>query len=167
MQLYYGKVNWEPMFFYVVASKEALYYIGSKNTPLDEATHWVKKRYPKAILTEDTDVIAPYEAQLREYFNGNRQIFDTNMTLKGTEFQEAVWQALQTIPYGETRSYADIATQIKRPKAVRAVGSAIGANPIPIIVPCHRVIAKNGKLSGFRGGVDLKQRLLKREGIQL
>ncbi|MDM8102298.1 methylated-DNA--[protein]-cysteine S-methyltransferase [Oceanobacillus oncorhynchi] len=85
------------------------------------------------------------------------------MDLKGTAFQESVWEALQHIPYGETVSYMNIAEKIEKPKAVRAVGAAIGANPVMILVPCHRVIAKDGKLTGFRGGIPMKESLLELE----
>jgi len=102
--------------------------------------------------------------QLAEYFAGDRKKFDVPLALRGTPFQLDVWRALQRIPYGETRSYADIARAIDRPTATRAVGAANGANPIPIIIPCHRVIGTNGALTGFGGGIDVKQRLLNLEG---
>jgi len=98
--------------------------------------------------------------QLAEYFAGTRKQFDVPLALRGTPFQLEVWRALQQIPYGETRSYADIARAIGRPTATRAVGAANGANPIPIIVPCHRVIGSNGTLTGFGGGIAVKRRLL-------
>lgn len=101
--------------------------------------------------------------QLDEYFAGERKDFDLPLSLQGTEFQVQVLQALQTIPYGETTSYGAIAKQIGRPKAVRAVGAANGRNPIPIIVPCHRVIGSSGDLTGFGGGLDTKAELLRLE----
>nr|WP_286168732.1 methylated-DNA--[protein]-cysteine S-methyltransferase [Roseburia sp. 1XD42-34] len=91
---------------------------------------------------------------------GKRQKFELDVDLYGTAFQQKVWQALQQIPFGKTVTYSDIAESIEKPQAVRAVGAAIGANPIFIIVPCHRVIGKNGALTGFRGGLDMKKRLL-------
>ncbi len=108
----------------------------------------------------------PFEAvrkQLAEYFAGERKDFDVPLALSGTEFQVSVLEALQTIPYGETTSYGAIAQQIGRPKAVRAVGAANGRNPIPIIVPCHRVIGSGGDLTGFGGGLDTKEALLRLE----
>lgn len=102
-------------------------------------------------------------AQLSEYFAGERKKFDLELTLSGTEFQVSVLRALQEIPYGETSSYGAIAKQIGRPKAVRAVGAASGRNPIPIIVPCHRVIGSSGDLTGFGGGLDTKAELLRLE----
>jgi methylated-DNA-[protein]-cysteine S-methyltransferase len=98
--------------------------------------------------------------QLRLYFAGDLQIFDLPMELVGTEFQKKVWAALVTIPYGETRSYTEIALQIDAPRAVRAVGAANGRNPIPIVVPCHRVIGASGSLVGFGGGLEWKRLLL-------
>ena len=98
--------------------------------------------------------------QMQEYLSGDRKIFDLKLNSKGTPFQQKVWQALLTIPYGETTSYQAIAEQVGSPKAVRAVGAANGKNPIGIIVPCHRVIGKSGKLTGYAGGLSRKSWLL-------
>jgi methylated-DNA-[protein]-cysteine S-methyltransferase len=102
-------------------------------------------------------------SQLRAYFAGRLREFRLPLSLAGTDFQIRVWRHLQTIPYGETRSYSAIAQAIGRPSAVRAVGAANGANPVPIVVPCHRVIGANGKLVGYGGGLPLKRRLLELE----
>ncbi|MFK0310551.1 methylated-DNA--[protein]-cysteine S-methyltransferase [Pseudomonas sp. NPDC090233] len=104
--------------------------------------------------------------QLGEYFAGQRQRFELALDFAGTEFQRQVWAALLTIPFGETRSYSDIARQIGNPSAVRAVGAANGRNPISIIAPCHRVIGASGSLTGFAGGLPAKQYLLALEGRQ-
>lgn len=101
--------------------------------------------------------------QLTEYFNGQRQQFDLPIKLEGTAFQKAVWQQLQEIPFGQTWSYQAIAENISRPQSIRAVGNAVGKNPIPIIVPCHRVIRQDGSLGGFSGGIDIKIKLLEVE----
>lgn len=98
--------------------------------------------------------------QLTEYFAGGRRKFDLRLELDGTEFQRAVWQEVARIPYGETRSYGDIARAIGRPSACRAVGAANGRNPIPIVIPCHRVIGSDRRLTGFGGGLDIKEALL-------
>ena len=103
------------------------------------------------------------ERQLAEYFAGRRKSFDLALDFTGTEFQKMVWRALLTIPYGETRSYAQLAEQIGHPKAVRAVGAANGRNPISIVTPCHRVIGSNGDLTGFAGGLATKEHLLRLE----
>jgi methylated-DNA-[protein]-cysteine S-methyltransferase len=101
--------------------------------------------------------------QLEEYFSGRRRVFGLPLDLLGTEFQKRVWCALLQIPFGETRTYGDVARAIGAPRAVRAVGAANGANPIAILVPCHRVIASDGGLCGYGGGLDLKRRLLEHE----
>jgi methylated-DNA-[protein]-cysteine S-methyltransferase len=113
-------------------------------------------------MTKDNNhpLLLEAERQLNEYFEGKRKKFSVKLDFAGTEFQKAVWNALLTIPYGETRSYGEIAGQIGNPKAVRAVGAANGKNPISIIAPCHRVIGANGKLTGFAGGLAAKSRLL-------
>ena len=102
--------------------------------------------------------------QLKQYFAGERNDFELPLNAAGTEFQHAVWSALSKIPFGEMRSYGDIAREIGRPTAVRAVGAANGRNPIPIIIPCHRVIGSDGSLTGFAGGLDIKTKLLVLEG---
>ena len=102
--------------------------------------------------------------QLQNYFAGDLRKFDLPLDFQGTDFQKRVWCELETIPYGETRSYAQIAARIGAPTAVRAVGAANGANPIPIVVPCHRVIGSSGRLTGYGGGLPLKKRLLELEG---
>ena len=102
--------------------------------------------------------------ELRSYFAGTLLAFRVPLDMEGTEFQLSVWNYLTKIPYGETRSYAQVAEAIGRPKAVRAVGAANGSNPVAIIVPCHRVIGSSGKLTGYGGGLPLKKRLLELEG---
>ncbi|WP_454885923.1 methylated-DNA--[protein]-cysteine S-methyltransferase [Sphingomonas oryzagri] len=104
--------------------------------------------------------------ELGDYFAGRRTAFSVPLDMRGTDFQKSVWQALLAIPFGETRSYADIATQIGRPSATRAVGAANGRNPISIIAPCHRVIGSNGSLTGFAGGLAAKGYLLGLESRQ-
>ncbi len=108
-------------------------------------------------------ILLETQKQLNEYFEGQRQVFDLPLDFEGTEFQQKVWQALLTIPFGETRSYKQIAEQIGNVKAVRAVGAANGKNPISIIAPCHRVVGANGKLVGFAGGLENKDVLLQLE----
>lgn len=105
--------------------------------------------------------------QLDEYFAGRRQRFELPLAPQGTAFQQAVWQALLQIPFGQTSCYSALAAEIERPKAVRAVGAANGANPIAIIIPCHRVIGRDGSLTGYAGGLPRKALLLKLEGVQL
>lgn len=111
----------------------------------------------------EVDENSEIQKQLTEYENGKRKVFELPLHLIGTDFQKQVWNALLEIPYGETRSYQEIAIRIGKPKALRAVGGACNRNPIGIIVPCHRVIGKNGSLTGYAGGLSYKELLLKHE----
>ncbi|TLY60113.1 MAG: methylated-DNA--[protein]-cysteine S-methyltransferase [Gammaproteobacteria bacterium] len=117
-------------------------------------------------LVEDPQhpILLQAQRQLREYFAGHRTTFTIQLDMAGTEFQKKVWQALLAIPFGETRSYADIARQLGNPRATRAVGAANGRNPVSIITPCHRAIGSDGSLTGFAGGLDAKRYLLRLEG---
>ena len=127
------------------------------------------KRVRLAELIQDHQhpMLIRVKKQLEQYFAGQRQQFDLPLDFQGTDFQQQVWQTLLTIPYGETRSYKEIAVQIGNEKAVRAVGAANGRNPISIIAPCHRVIGSSGALVGFAGGLDKKQILLSLEQSQI
>jgi len=111
----------------------------------------------------DHPVLRETQRQLNDYFAGRLKVFSLDLDFDGTPFQKTVWHALLTIPFGETRTYSDIARQIGRPSAVRAVGAANSRNPISIVAPCHRVIGANGKLTGFAGGLDAKAHLLQLE----
>lgn len=119
----------------------------------DPEPDWIYKEKP----------LSDARQQLQEYFAGTRKAFDLPLRLNGTEFQVSVLNALQEIPYGETVSYGEIAKRIGNPKAMRAVGAANGRNPIPIVVPCHRVIGSSGDMTGFGGGIDTKEALLRLE----
>ena len=121
-------------------------------------------RPPQGELARKHALLEAAERQLREYFTGSLHVFSVQLDPQGSDFQKRVWRQLETIPYGEIRSYAQIADAIGAPRAVRAVGAANGANPIPIVIPCHRVIGSNGKLVGYGGGLPLKRRLLDLEG---
>jgi O-6-methylguanine DNA methyltransferase len=124
---------------------------------------WLRRCMPGATCVEG---FAPNRAairQIQEYLEGKRCAFDLALDLRGTAFQLEVWSALREIPYGETRTYAEQARAIGRPRATRAVGTANGANPLSLVVPCHRVIASGGRLGGYGGGLDLKRRLLAME----
>jgi methylated-DNA-[protein]-cysteine S-methyltransferase len=126
-----------------------------------------RKKQPHPQWKENDKPFATAIDQLREYFAGKREQFALPLVLDGTPFQLSVWRNLRTIPYGKTVSYLDLAIEIGNRKAVRAVGLANGSNPIPIIVPCHRVIGSNGSLTGFGGGLPVKQKLLALESRQL
>jgi methylated-DNA-[protein]-cysteine S-methyltransferase len=117
------------------------------------------KNIPKEWREDESAFESPLR-QLKEYFAGRRQEFELDIAPRGTPFQKEVWKELRKIPYGKTASYQAIAERLGRPKACRAVGMANGRNPLPIIIPCHRIIGKDGSLTGFGGGLTVKQRLL-------
>ena len=122
---------------------------------------------PRDYLMAETPLLNEAGRQLTEYFEGGRRDFDLPLSPEGTEFERQVWDALLTIPFGQVRSYKDIAVQIGRPKACRAVGRANGLNPIGIVIPCHRVIGADGRLTGYAGGLEFKEALLQLEGSRL
>lgn len=126
---------------------------------------WVRTHAPGATVSDSGEALQELSDQLTAYFEGTLRVFSLPLDLRGTPFQREVWDALLTIPYGEVRSYGEIARAIGRPRAVRAVGMANHDNPVPIIVPCHRVIGSNRALTGYGGGLDLKARLLQLEGF--
>lgn len=148
---------------YSAATDRGICYVGTPHAPFTELEQWVGKRIKDAQLVEDHAIFECYEEELREYYTGRRRKFTISLDLYGTEFQQNVWEVLLQIPYGQTISYIEVAKKLKNPKAVRAVGGAIGKNPVLIFVPCHRVIAKNGGLGGFRAGLPMKKSLLKLE----
>jgi O-6-methylguanine DNA methyltransferase len=118
----------------------------------------------KFAFEESAEALQPFVRELEEYFAGQRREFSFPLDLRGTDFQLACWRALLAIPYGETRSYADIARAVGRPSGFRAVGMANNRNPVAIVVPCHRVIGSDGSLAGYGGGLDIKRKLLELEG---
>lgn len=127
---------------------------------------WANRHYPLAMLIKDRSPNEIVLSELKEYFAGIRKEFSSPLDSRGTPFQLQVWEALRKIPYGETRTYSDIALEINNPKGQRAVGLANNKNPIGIVVPCHRVIGKNGSLVGYAEGIDLKERLLRLEAMK-
>ncbi|MBB6735666.1 methylated-DNA--[protein]-cysteine S-methyltransferase [Cohnella zeiphila] len=161
--IYWDKLVYDAWELHLAATDKGLVFIGSQGAPLAEAEAWANRRMPGSVLVRDAERLAPYARELTEYFRGERDSFELPSDLRGTPFQQAVWSALREIPYGRTTSYSDIAGAIGKPAAVRAVGSAIGANPVLVHVPCHRVVGKNGALTGFRGGLAMKERLLELE----
>lgn len=119
----------------------------------------------KEVNTEGLEaVVLRAQEQLEEYFSGKRKIFDLPLAMTGTKFQQKVWMAVNSIPFGQTTSYLKLSIAIGNPAAIRAVGAAIGANPVLILIPCHRIIGSNGQLTGYAGGLDRKERLLMLEG---
>ena len=137
----------------VAATRKGIIYCAFTPTPPNEGDHSDKGR----------EILEQCKVELAEYFEGYRATFTVPVDPQGTVFQQSVWKALQHVPYGKTASYSDIATAIQNPKAVRAVGRANNQNPVSIIIPCHRIIGKDGSLVGYGGGLDKKQRLLQLE----
>ena len=129
-----------------------------------ETRHATRREKGAVQFEESAALLRPYVRELEEYFAGTRREFTFQIDLRGTDFQLACWRALLAIPYGETRTYADIARAVGRPQGFRAVGMANNRNPVAIVVPCHRVIASDGTLCGYGGGLDIKRKLLELEG---
>lgn len=165
--LYWTLLSHDDWKLHIAATAKGVCYVGSPNQPFEEMSDWAAVRFPGAAWEQDDERLHDYVEELQEYFQGKRTRFTLPFDYYGTPFQLAVWEALQSIPYGLTQSYSEIAAKIHKPAAVRAVGAAIGANPLLITVPCHRVIGKNGALTGYRGGMAMKTRLLQleREGM--
>lgn len=158
--IHYGEITHKIGMIYLAASNKGLCFVSSPVDGLEELKEWRAKKRPNYTLIEDDRIIAPFADQLLDYLDKKRRYLDLPIDLKGSAFQESVWKELQKVPYGKTTSYSHIAHSINKPKAARAVGVAIGANPLMIVIPCHRVIGKNGRLTGFRGGIPLKEKLL-------
>ncbi|MCM3746581.1 methylated-DNA--[protein]-cysteine S-methyltransferase [Paenibacillus pasadenensis] len=165
-QLYWSLLETGDWRFYIAADENGLVFCGSLNGEFTELADWAAQRRPELQLEPSKEQLQPYADQLTQFLEGKRTSFNLPLALKGTSFQMKVWEALQNIPFGETRSYAELATAIGRPSAARAVGAAVGANPVLIPVPCHRVIGASGALTGYRGGMDMKTRLLALEQSQ-
>lgn len=149
---YYDTVDWQMWTFYVVASKKGMVSVDI-----------TKRSVEKYQAIKDAEKMALYTQQLRDYLTGKIKKFTVPFDLKGTIFQQSVWKVLTEVAYGDVWTYSDIANAIGNPKSVRAVGGAIGKNPLLIMIPCHRVIGKNGSLTGFSSGLDLKRALLQHE----
>jgi len=141
----------------LAASDDGLHLIEFQNPrhPMSHCDAWEAR---------ECDVIRLTATQLREYFGGDRRDFDLPLSPRGTAFQLEVWHTLASIPYGETISYAQLAQRVGKPSAMRAVGAANGRNPLPLVLPCHRVIGSDGSLTGFGGGLPTKDFLLRMEG---
>ncbi|MGB9236525.1 MAG: methylated-DNA--[protein]-cysteine S-methyltransferase [Terriglobales bacterium] len=160
----------ETLFFFRTSSPVGPLFLAASTkglVRLEFETRMMKLDSGTTELHESKQALAPYLRELDEYFAAERREFTIPLDLRGTDFQLACWRALLAIPYGETRSYADIARAIGHPQAFRAVGMSNNRNPVAIIVPCHRVIASGGGLCGYGGGLDIKRKLLDLEQGQL
>lgn len=175
--IYWGAAHLLDNNFLIAATDDGLIYLqyqvddAEQGTADEEAwselTKWAKIHFPAYSWMENKAVLEPYVQQLGEYLLGLRTKFTLPLDLRGTDFQQTVWRALHEIPHGETASYSQIAQKLDKTNAVRAVGTAIGANPVLIVVPCHRVLGKNGALTGYRGGLANKEKLLILEKVAL
>lgn len=147
----------------IASTERGLAYVELPNANGCGLRGWVHRHAPGSDLRSSAEHNCSYVEQITEYFEGRRESFDFEIDLRATDFQRDVYEEVGRIPYGVQRSYANIAQAVGRPKAVRAVGAANGSNPVPLVIPCHRVIASNGNLHGYAGGLPMKARLLAME----
>jgi len=166
-RIYWTTLMFEQWPMHVAATEEGLCYINSPFGPFGAMEKWLQQRYPGCSIVRDDELMKRYTGELTDYLRGSRKPFTMPLDLQGTPFQRSVWNALLDIPRGHTRSYSEIAEEVGKRNAVRAVAAAIGANPVLMVVPCHRVIGKNGALTGYRGGMEAKAELLRLEGVSL
>lgn len=160
--MYFAEMNspMGPITFFSTERGICKVHFGGIETSESSLKAWAKKNFVISDFVLNEDKHQAVIEQFSQYFEGNRQSFDLPLDLAGTPFQQKVWAQLQSIAYGETHSYKEIAQAIYAPKAVRAVGGAVNKNPLPIIIPCHRVIGSNGSLVGYNGGLEKKEKLL-------
>lgn len=163
MRLYVSTCKWGGYEFYFAKTEIGLAFLSTHERIKEEFSAWKNKYFPDHTLQYDEMINE--KKQVDEYLKGKRQTFRLPLALYGTDFERSVWQTVRTIPYGQLATYSDIARKIKKPQAVRAVANAVGKNPILFVIPCHRVIRKDGDLGGFRAGTELKKHLLRLENI--
>lgn len=165
--IYYDDLQFDNYDFLIAISETGLVYVDIVSKDLDKVTAFFAKYKEEITLEHNPQKVAPYKTELVQYLKGKRQVFEMQVDFgqRGTDFQQAVWQELLRVPFGSSSSYSKLAEAVGRPQATRAVGTAVGKNPIPIIVPCHRILRKDGGIGGYAGGLPLKYRLLEIEGI--
>lgn len=165
--IYYDTLQFADYKFLIAVSDKGLVYLDIISDEVANVTTFFAKYKETIVPVYNSKKVAPYKTQLVEYLQGKRQVFDMaiDFGVRGTSFQQEVWQELLKVPFGESSSYSLLAEAVGRPQATRAVGTAVGKNPIPIIVPCHRILRKDGGIGGYAGGLPLKYRLLAIEGI--
>ncbi len=166
MTIKYG-IGPSPMGKLLVAKSEKGLCVVQVRGTAAELERSLRERYADAAVVRDDKALAPLRNLVLASIAGKPSPRKPDLDIQGTEFQRSVWKELRRIPLGATRSYADIAKAIGRPKATRAVANACGANPLPVLVPCHRVIAKDGSIGGYTGGLRIKRALLDAEGVEL
>jgi O-6-methylguanine DNA methyltransferase len=162
-KVYYGSFSHRLGLVRIAASAKGVVQVGLPSESDEKFWAWLKTRFSSAEYVENKSKTKDIFAQLKEYFEGKRCEFSVELDLRGTEFQKNIWRAIARIPYGRTISYRELADRVGLPQAVRAAGAATGANPIGIIVPCHRVIGSDGGLTGYGGGLPMKVFLLNLE----
>lgn len=155
-----------PLLLAATANGICAIMFGADQKSLFQLKRWTKQWLSHERVVQDDSFLAKAKEQLHDYFQGGKDSFDLPLDLYGTPFQKRVWAALTEIPYGETRSYKQIALAIGMPTAVRAIGGANNRNPIPIVIPCHRVVGSNGALVGYGGGLNIKEQLLQLENAK-
>lgn len=165
--IYYTFSRYKDWKLSLAATDKGLCYVGFDETSMYGLKKCCTKQFQLCIFVEDEYRLFPSFEQLKAYLDGDLTTFTIPLHYQGTDFQMKVWNALLSIPYGKTVSYSQIASSIENPNAIRAVGTAIGKNPIPIVIPCHRVIAKDGSLGGYSGGLPVKKKLLEIEGVNI
>lgn len=151
----------------MAATQDGICFVGLPGRAVDVHLDDLRSRYPEAAFVEDGEKLREASEQLSEYWSGGRAEFSLSIDIQGTSFQEAVWDYLRQIPFGQTVTYGQVAEAVGSPRAYQAVGRAVGSNPVPLVVPCHRVIGADGSLTGFAAGIDMKRRLLEHEGCLL
>lgn len=167
MHLFYTTFTWDEYLLYVAATERGLCFISAGPEGEAELKKFHQEYFQGQQLQKDKHKMEKYQQDIEGFLLGKKQAFQSKLEFYGTNFQQDVWKALLAIPYGETRSYTQIAQEINRPEAVRAIANAIGKNPLLFVVPCHRVIRKDGNLSGFRAGIAMKKKLLQLEKLKV
>ncbi|PFH92659.1 methylated-DNA--[protein]-cysteine S-methyltransferase [Bacillus sp. AFS088145] len=162
-KLYWTLIEHKEWKIHIAATTKGLCFVGSHCGTFQELILFKDKYFPRIEMEENEPILEAYKKEIIEFLEGERTNFNSSLDFRGTAFQNLVWSALCSIGYGETKTYSDIAIYLNKPKSVRAVGRAIGSNPLLIIIPCHRVIGKDGSLTGYRGGLEMKKSLLKIE----
>src|SRR5699024_3380054 len=163
MTIYYTILQWDEYEVYLAATGSGLIYLATGTEGEFEMKAWLEKHFPDCNLHYDQNKMSLYTKEISDYLQGKIECLESARQLTGTDFQKEVWREVEKVAYGEVRSYADIANNLGRPKAVRAVASAIGINHLLFIMPCHRIVRKDASLSGFRAGTDVKEKLLQLE----
>lgn len=159
--LFYSLLTYTDWSLYLVTSDQGLCFVGASPASKTELSDWAARHFKESDLVEDDEKLAPYRSAFIAYLSGEKQSLDIESHAIGTPFQKKVWNGLSAIPYGETVSYSELASLIGySPKAARAIGTALAANPLLIVNPCHRVVPKSKKPRAFRGGLAMKEKLL-------